>query len=76
MQTPQRLAHLLVDHRIKKTEIAEVLGIDSSGVSRRLFGQTPWTLSELKLVTEFLAQRLGRPLSWDDVLDPVGSEAQ
>ena len=65
----RRLRGALAENRIAQTDLAKALHLPQQNVSRRILGQTPFTLDELEL----LAQVLGVPL---DAVLGVGDFAE
>lgn len=59
---------------VTQTEIAHALGLDPSTVSRKVAGSRPWKLDEIQKLLAFLSQRLGRPVSYNELLADADSE--
>lgn len=60
-------------HGVTQLEVAAALGLESSSVSRKLAGSVTWKLGEIRDLAEFLSQRLGRLVEWDEIIDPINA---
>lgn len=59
----------MLDEGITRTEIGAALRRTPSTIAKKVRGDVPWTVPELHELRQFLAKRLGRPVSWDEILD-------
>lgn len=48
-------------------EAGAACGLDHSSVSHKLAGRRPWSLDELRALQAVLSERLGRPVSLDEM---------
>lgn len=51
---PVRLRQLLIERRIRENAIADLLGISSSGMSRRMTGVMEFRASELQKIAAYI----------------------
>jgi transcriptional regulator with XRE-family HTH domain len=63
-----RLARFLDANGVTQTEVAQALGVEPPTISRKLGGIRPWRLAEIQQLLAFLTQRLGRQVSYDELL--------
>ena len=71
-----RLDAFLDENRVTRAEIAGHLGLDPSGISRKVLGGRPWKLHEIQSLLAFLTERLGRKVTYDELFgepDPVAA---
>lgn len=66
----ERVRALLAAHGMEHKELAQVLGIDPSGLSRALSGQREFKSVEIALIAEALGVRVGVLLDESPSLDP------
>lgn len=52
---------------LTQRQVAAALAMDESVVSRKLAGQRPWRLNELKSLQELLSEKLARAVSLDEM---------
>jgi transcriptional regulator with XRE-family HTH domain len=52
---------------ITQTELGEDLGMTGAAVSRKLAGLRHWKLIEVRSALEFLSERLGRAVTYEEV---------
>ena len=45
-----RFKGYMVEHKIKQSDIAELLGLDISNVNLKINGKQPWTLPQVKAI--------------------------
>lgn len=66
----QRVHQLLWTRRIPQAQICRVIGVNEATMSRRLRGESRWTLRELDAIADYLA------VSWNELLPRVDSNHQ
>lgn len=70
-----RLQSFLVTHGISRAEVAVLLDVSESAVSRRLTGATRFTVDEVNKLLPFLTERVGRVVEFEEVFAPEGEPA-
>ncbi len=63
----ERTQAFLDAHGITQAELGEALGVTGATISRKLAGLRNWKLAEVQAALAWLAKRLGRPVSYDEV---------
>ena len=48
-----KVNELMFKSRVSRKELGEVLGITGAGMSRKIYGQSAWSLQDLYLVADF-----------------------
>jgi len=58
---------------VSQTEIAKALNLDPSSISRKVSGDRTWKLPEVQALLGWLAARLARPVTYEELF---GSPAE
>jgi transcriptional regulator with XRE-family HTH domain len=72
-----RLLKWLDAHDITQAEIGRVIGVEDSGMSRKLRGHRSIRLSEARQIIAWASEKLGRGVTWEELFaaDDVEAEA-
>lgn len=52
---------------LTRAEVAEVLGVTESGLSRKINGQRKWTVADAALLIKWGSRRLDRPVTFGEL---------
>jgi transcriptional regulator with XRE-family HTH domain len=66
-----RIETFLTKHRLRQNELAALLGLDPSAISKKVAGRSPWKLDEILRVLAWASEMLGRPVTFDEVFGPA-----
>lgn len=66
----QRVHQLLWTRRIPQSQVCRVIGVNEATMSRRLRGESKWTLRELDAIADYLA------VSWAELLPRLDSNQE
>lgn len=69
MRSRSALERFLDDNGFTRAELAAALKLDPSAVSRKVLGDRDWRLDEVEALRAYVSKKLGRRVSWDDLLD-------
>lgn len=73
--TGRRIHQLLWDRRLKQTQLAELLGMQQSGVGKKLRGERAWSLDELHTIASAFGTTVAYLIGESDVsVPPEGFE--
>jgi hypothetical protein len=61
---------VLEEGKVSKVELARALRLDPSAVSRKIAGKRGWKLPEVHLLLRYLARRIGREVTYEELFDP------